>query len=241
VPDGYTLIMTAAGPTAINVSLYSKIPFDPIRDFAPVALVASTIYAVVVNPSVPAKSMKELIALARATPRKLTFGLSGVGAPPHLSADLLKMMTGTDMVHVPCKGTGPAIADLIGGQITFMFADALAAAPQMKAGKLRGLAVSSPKRFVLVPDLPTVSESGVPGFSAVGWTGLLAPAGTPRPITRKLNSEVVRVLPLPDVKEKLAGDSSEFGKSTPEEFSAFIKQEIAKWAKVVKASGARAD
>lgn len=240
-PDGHTLIMTGAGPTTINVSLYSKIPFDPIRDFAPVALVASTIYALVVHPGVEAKSVKELIALAKARPGKLTFGTAGVGAPPHLATELLKMMTGTDMVHVPYKGTGPALADLMGGQITFMFADALAAAPQVKAGKLRGLAVSSPRRFPLVPDLPTIAESGVPGFSAVGWTGLLAPAGTPQPIVRKLNAEVVRVLPLPDVKEKLAGDGSEFGRNTPEEFSAFIKQEIAKWAKVVKASGAKAD
>lgn len=240
-PDGYTLIMTGAGPTAINVSLYSKIPFDPIRDYAPVALVASTIYALVVHPSVEAKSVKDLIALAKSRPGKLTFASAGIGAPPHLATELLKMMTGTDMVHVPYKGTGPAIADLIGGQITFMFADALAAAPQVKAGKLRGLAVSSPRRFALVPDLPTVAESGVPGFSAVGWTGLLAPAGTPQPIVRKLNREVVRVLPLPEVKDKLAGDGSEFGKNTPEEFSVFIKQEIAKWAKVVKASGARSD
>ena len=240
-PDGHTLIMTGAGPTTINVSLYSKIPFDPVRDYAPVALVASTIYALVVHPAVEAKSVKELLALAKARPGKLTFGTAGIGAPPHLASELLKMMTGTDMVHVPYKGTGPALSDLMGGQITFMFADALAAAPQVKAGKLRGLAVSSPRRFALVPDLPTIAESGVPGFSAVGWTGLLAPAGTPQPIVRKLNAEVVRVLPLPDVREKLAGDGSEFGKNTPEEFSVFIKQEIAKWAKVVKASGAKAD
>ncbi len=175
-PDGYTLIMTGAGPTTINVSLYSKIPFDPVRDYAPVALVASTVYALVVHPSVEAKSVKELIALAKARPGKLTFASAGIGAPPHLAMELLKMLTGTDMVHVPYKGTGPAVSDLIGGQITMMFGDALATAPQIKAGKLRGLAVSSPKRFALVPDLPTVAEAGVPGFAAVGWTGLLAPA-----------------------------------------------------------------
>ena len=240
-PDGYTLIMTAAGPTAVNVSLYDKIAFDPVRDFAPVALVASTIYALVVHPGVDARSVKELVALAKAKPGKLTFGSSGIGGPPHLATELFKLMTGTDMVHVPYKGTGPAVADLMGGQIAFMFADALAAAPQIKAGKLRGLAVSSTRRFAFVPQLPTVAEAGVPGFSAVGWTGLLAPAGTPQPIVRKLNAEVVRVLPLPDVKEKLAGDGSEFGRNTPEEFAAFIKAEIAKWAKVIKASGARAE
>ncbi|MCW5606176.1 MAG: tripartite tricarboxylate transporter substrate binding protein [Burkholderiales bacterium] len=240
-PDGYTLVMSAAGPTAINVSLYSKIPFDPVRDFAPVARVASTIYALVVHPSVEARSVKDLIALAKASPGKLTFASAGIGAPPHLAGELLKSMAGIDIIHVPYKGTGPAIADLMGGQVTMMFSDALAAAPQIRAGKLRGLAVSSPKRFPLVPDLPTVSESGVPGFSAVGWTGLLAPAGTPRPIVQKLNTAIVRVLPLPDVREKLAGDGSEFGKNTPEEFSAFIREEITKWGKVIKASGARAD
>jgi len=240
-PDGYTLTMTAAGPMTINVSLYSRIPFDPVRDFEPIALVASTIYALVVHPGVQAKSLKELIALAKANPGKLTFGTAGIGAPPHLATELLKMMTGTDMIHVPYKGTGPAVADLMGGQLTFMFADALAAGPQIKAGKLRGLAVSSPRRFAFVPDLPTVAEAGVPGFSASGWTGLVAPAGTPQAVIRKLNAEVVRVLPLPDVKEKLAGDGSEFGKNTPAEFRAFIKAEIAKWAKVVKASGARVE
>ena len=240
-PDGYTLTMTAAGPMTINVSLYDKIPFDPVRDFEPVALVASTIYALVVNPSVQARSVKELIALAKTNPGKLTFGTAGIGAPPHLATELLKMMTGTDMVHVPYKGTGPAVADLLGGQINFMFADALAAAPQIKAGKLRGLAVSSARRFAFVPDLPTVAEAGVPGFAAAGWTGLVAPAGTPQAIVRRLNAEIVRVLPLPEVKDKLGGDGSEFGKNTPEEFRAFIKSEIAKWAKVVKVSGARAE
>ena len=240
-PDGYTLTMSAAGPTAINVSLYSKVPFDPVKDYAPVARVASTVYALIVHPSVEAKSVKELIALARTRPGKLTFASAGIGAPPHLAGELLKTMAGIDIVHVPYKGTGPAIADLVGGQVTMMFSDALAAVPQIKAGKLRGLAVSSPRRFAFAPDLPTVAEAGVPGFSAVGWTGLLAPAGTPRAVVQKLNAEIVRVLPLPDVKEKLAGDGSEFGKNTPEEFSKFIKEEIAKWGKVIKASGARAD
>lgn len=240
-PDGYTLIMTGAGPTAINVSLYSKIPFDPVRDFAPVATVATTVYALVVNPGVEAKSVKELLALARSRPGKLTFGSSGVGSPVHLAGELLKTMTGVDLVHVPYKGTGPALADVMGGQITMMFADAIAAGPQISAGKLRGLAVSSARRFAFVPDLPPVAEAGVPGFSAVGWTALLAPAGTPKAFIGKLNAEVVRVLPLPEVKEKLAGDGSEFGRNTPEELGAFIKAEIAKWGKVIKASGARAD
>jgi len=240
-PDGYTLIMTAAGPTAINVSLYRKIAFDPIRDFAPVARVASTIYALVVHPGVDAKSLKELIALAKAYPGKLTFASSGVGGPPHLVGELLKTMAGIDLTHVPYKGTGPALADLLGGQVTMMFSDAIAAGPHVNTGKLRGLAVTSPRRFPLLPQLPTVIEAGVPGYSAVGWTALLAPAGTPRPIVAKLNAEVVRVLPLPEVREKLAGDGSEFGKNTPEELAQFIKEEISKWGKVIKASGARAE
>jgi tripartite-type tricarboxylate transporter receptor subunit TctC len=240
-PDGYTLIMTGAGPTAINVSLYSKIPFDPVRDFAPVAMVATTVYALVVNPGVEAKSVRELLALAKSRPGKLTFGSSGVGSPGHLAGELLKTMTGVDLVHVPYKGTGPALSDVMAGQITMMFGDAIATGPQMTAGKLRGLAVSSARRFAFVPDLPTVAEAGVPGFSAVGWTALLAPAGTPKAIVDKLNAEVVRVLPLPEVKEKLAGDGSEFGRNTPAELGAFIKAEIAKWGKVIKASGASAD
>lgn len=240
-PDGYTLIMTAAGPTAINVSLYGKLSFDPIRDFAPVARVASTIYALVVHPSVEARSVKELLALAKARPGKLTFASTGIGGPPHLAGELLKTMTDVNLVHVPYKGTGPALSELIGGQVTMMFSDAIAASPHINAGKLRGLAVSSPKRFALTPNLPTVAEAGVPGYAAVGWTVLLAPAGTPRAIIRKINTEVVRVLPLPEVKEKLAGDGSEFGKNTPEELGVFIREEIAKWGKVIKASGARAD
>ena len=240
-PDGHTLIMTAAGPTAINVSLYRKIPFDPIRDFAPVARVASTIYALVVHPSVEARSVKELVALAKSRPGKLTFASSGIGAPPHLAGELLKTMAGIDLIHVPYKGTGPALSDLIGGQVTMMFSDAIAASQHINAGKLRGLAVSSEKRFAFTPDLPTMAEAGVPGYSAVGWTVLLAPAGTPKAVLRKLNAEVVRVLPLPEVKEKLAGDGSEFGRNTPEELAAFIKIEIEKWGKVIKASGARAD
>jgi len=240
-PDGYTLIMTAAGPTAINVSLYRKLSFDPVRDFAPVAMVASTIYALVVHPGLGAGSVKELIALAKSRPGKVTFASTGVGGPPHLAGELLKTMAGIDLVHVPYKGAGPALSDLVGGQVSMMFADAIAASAHIASGRLRGLAVSSPARFALTPNLPTVAEAGVPGYSAVGWTVLLAPAGTPRPVVTRLNAEIVRVLPLPDVKEKLAGDGTEFGKNTPEDAAAFIKAEIAKWGKVIKASGASAD
>ncbi len=240
-PDGYTLIMGAAGPVAITVSLYAKVPFDPVRDFAPVALAASTLYALAVHPGVPAKSVKELIAYSKANPKRLTFASTGIGSPPHLSGELLKSMTGADMTHVPYKGTGPALTDLMGGQVSLMFSDVIAAYPHIKAGKLRALAISSASRAKIAPELPTVAEAGVPGYAAVGWTGLLAPAGTPRGIINKLNAEIVRILPLPDVTERLAGDGSEFDKNTPEQFAAFIKSEIAKWSNVIKASGAKAE
>ena len=240
-PDGYTLVMTAAGPTAINVSLYKKIPFDPIRDFAPVALVATTVYALVVHPSVEAKSVRELVALAKTRPGKLTFSSAGIGAPPHMAGELLKSMADIDIIHVPFKGTGPALAALMGGQVTMMFSDALAAVPQIRAGKLRGIAVSSARRFSLVPELPTIAESGVPQFSAVGWTGLLAPAGVPVSSVNRLNAVVVKALPMEDVSLKLAGNGSEFGQNTPEMFSRFIKEEISKWGKVIKVSGATAE
>jgi tripartite-type tricarboxylate transporter receptor subunit TctC len=216
-------------------------PYDPVKDLTPIAQVAPTFYALVVPPSVPAKSVKELVALALAQPGKITFGSSGVGGPPHLAGELLKSLTGTDMVHVPYKGTGPAVAALLGGQISFMFGDALASLPQARAGKLRALAISSAARVPFAPELPTVAESGVPGYEAIGWSGLLAPARTPRPVIAKINAEVIKILKMPDVQARLSSDGSLFGENTPEQFGQFIKAEIAKWGKVVKASGARAD
>ncbi len=238
--DGHTLLM-AGGAIAINHTLYRNLPFDTLRDFTPIVRVASTVYAMVASPTQNVRSVKELIALAKAQPGKLTFASAGVGAPPHLAGELLKMTAGVDMVHVPYKGTGPAMADVMTGQVNWMFSDALAAAPQIAGGRLRGLAVTSTKRFPLVPDLPTMIEAGVPGFSATGWTALLGPAGIPRPIVTRLNAEVAKVLPLPEVKEKLAGDGSEFGNNTADEFAAYLREEITKWAKVVKASGAKVE
>jgi len=240
-PDGYTLLMGSAGPNTMNIWLYRNLPFDPVKDFAPVARVALTYYLLAVHPAVAAKSVKDLIALAKASPGKLTFASAGIGGPPHLAAELLKSLSGTDMVHVPYKGAGPALAELLGGQVAFMFVDMIAATPHVSAGKLRALAISSTRRNARLPEVPTVAESGAPGFEVVGWAGLFAPANTPRAIVDELNAQVVSTLKLSDVQERLAIDGTEFGKNTPEEFETFIKAEIAKWGKVVKASGARAD
>lgn len=240
-PDGYTLLMGAAGPITMNMWLYQKLPFDPVKDFALVARVAPTYYLLVVHPSIAAKSVKDLVALAKANPGKLTFASPGIGGPPHLAGELLKNLTGVDMVHVPYKGAGPALADVVSGQVSFMFVDMIAALPHAKTGRLRALAISTARRNARAPEVPTVAESGAPGFEVLGWSGLLAPAGTPRTIVGKLNAEVVKLLQLPDVQERLAADGAEFGTNTPEEFSVFVRSEIAKWEKVIKASGARAD
>lgn len=237
-PDGYTLLMNSV-PIAINPALYRSLPFDTVRDFTPVAMVASAVYALVVHPSVEANSVQELVALSRRKPG-LTFASSGIGTPPHLAGERFKLMTGTDLVHVPYKGTGPALADLMGGQVQMMFADALGAVPHIQSGKLRALAVASAKRFPATPDLPTIQEAGVANFSVSGWTILLAPAGVPKPIVDRINREVVRILPMADVKERLAGDGSEFGANTPEQAAAFVRSEIEQWSAAVKASGATA-
>ncbi len=238
-PDGYTLLMTSV-PIAINPSLYKSLPFDTVRDFTPVAMVASAVYALVVHPGVEARTVQELVALAKSR-QGLTFASSGVGTPPHLAGERLKLMTGANLVHVPYKGTGPALADLMGGQVSMMFSDVLGALPHVRSGKLRALAVTSAKRFASAPELPTIDESGVPGFVVTGWTVLLAPAGVPKPIIDRLNREIVKLLPTPEVRERLAGDGSEFGRNTPEQAAAFVRSEIEQWATVVKASGATAD
>jgi tripartite-type tricarboxylate transporter receptor subunit TctC len=238
-PDGYTLIMSSAGPVAMNPGLYPALPFDPLKDFAPVALAASTVYALVVPAALPVKSVKDLIALAKAQPGKLTYASSGVGGPPHLAFELMQLTAGIRMIHVPYKGAGPALADLLGGQVTAFFADLIAARPHLASGRLRALGVSSAQRAPSAPDVPTIAEAGLPGYEATGWSGVLAPAGTPRAIIQKLNAEIVRVLPLPDVKERLAGDGSEFGKNTPEQFARFIRAELEKWRKVIKTANVR--
>jgi tripartite-type tricarboxylate transporter receptor subunit TctC len=240
-PDGYTLLLGTVGTHAINASLYKKMPYDTVKDFAPITLVASVPNIVVVNPSVPVKSIKELLALAKSKPGQLSFASSGNGSSIHLSGELFKSMAGVDMLHVPYKGSGPAVADLVGGQVNLMFDNMPSSLPHVKSGRLRAIAVTSAKRSPAAPDLPTIAESGVPGYEAVAWFGVLAPAGTPPAIVKKLNAEIIKVLKSPDVAERLSSQGAEPVSNTPEQFSAYIKSEMAKWAKVIKASGAQVD
>lgn len=239
-PDGYTLGIVS-GSHAINPSLYSKLPFDAVRDFAPVTMLVSGPGLLVVHPSLPVKTVKELIALAKGKPGQLNYASAGNGTPPHLAGELFKSMAGVDMVHVPYKGNTPAFVDLISGQVSLSFPTIPSALPHVQAGRLRALAVTSRKRSAVMPQLPTIAESGLPGYDTSSWFGMLAPAGTPREIVRKLQQESAKVLQLRDVREKLLSQGLEPAGSTPEEFAATIESEIAKWAKVVKASGARVE
>ena len=238
--DGHTLVMATVGTHSINGALYSKMPYDMVRDFAPVAHIASAPNLLVVTNSLPVKNVAELITYMKANPDKLSFGSPGVGTSVHVSGELFKSMTGTQMVHVPYKGRQFAIPDLVGGQIQVMFDNMPSALPMAKEGKIRALAQTTAKRSPAAPDVPTVAET-VPGFEATTWFALFAPAGTPREVVQKLNAEVQRVFKLPDVADKLKGLGLEPWISTPEELAAYQAKEIVKWAKVVKDSGAKAD
>ncbi|MDM0120733.1 Bug family tripartite tricarboxylate transporter substrate binding protein [Variovorax arabinosiphilus] len=240
-PDGYTIFMGTVGTHAINQALYKKMPFDPIKDFAPLSRVAMVPNLLVANPSQPYKNVKELIAYAKANPGKVNFGSSGAGSSIHLSGELFKQMAGVDMQHVPYRGSAPAVSDLLGGQISIMFDNMPSAIPHVKGGKLRPLAVTTAKRSPALPDVPTIAESGVPGYEATSWFGLLAPAGTPAPVIAKLNASILKALANPEVKKKLAEQGAEAAGEKPEQFAAFIAAETAKWGKVVKESGATAD
>jgi tripartite-type tricarboxylate transporter receptor subunit TctC len=241
VPDGYTILMGTIAALAINPSLYQKLPFDPIKDFEPISLVVSSMNVLVVHPSIAAKSVKELIALAKSQPGKLSYGSSGVGGAGHLAGVLFDQLAGTQMTHVPYKGGAPAMIGLVGGEVNMVFATAETAIPQVKANKIRALGVTTAKRSALVPDLPTIAEAGLPGYEANNWYGLVAPAKTPAAIVERLNREVVKVLNMPNVKEQLFRSGLDASPSTPKEFGAYIKSEMAKWSKVVKASGAKAE
>jgi len=239
--DGYTLLMGTVGTHAINASLYAKMPYDHVKDFVPIVLVAGVPNVLVVHPSVPANSVQELIAYGRANPGKLNFASSGSGTSIHLAGELFKVMTGVQMTHVPYKGSAPAVSDLLGGQVQLMFDNLPSALPHIKGGKLKALAVTSMARAPALPDIPTVSESGVPGFEASSWFGLLAPAGTPRDVVTRINGEVAKWLASTDGKEKLAAVGANAAGGSPEDFAKHIAAETAKWAKVVKESGAKVD
>ncbi|MGH8691426.1 MAG: Bug family tripartite tricarboxylate transporter substrate binding protein [Burkholderiales bacterium] len=239
-PDGYTLNMSAVGPHAVNVSLFAKLPYDPVRDFSPIALVLEAEGLLVLHPSVPPTTVSELIAYARANPGKLTFASAGMGTASHLAGELFKSMAKVDMTHVPYKGNVPAITDLLAGQTSLLFATMPTVLPHARAGKLRALATIGATRSAAVPDLPTIGES-LPGFEVNNWIGLFAPAGTPQEIVRRWNGEVLRVMQSPEIQSRLPTEGARFYPKTPEEFAAFVKSEIAKWAPVVKASGARVD
>jgi tripartite-type tricarboxylate transporter receptor subunit TctC len=240
-PDGYTLVMGSVGTHAVNVSLFAKLPYDPVADFAPIALVAETDALLVVHPSVPARSVPELIALARAKPGALSYASAGPGTASHLAGELFKSMAKVDMLHIPYKGNSPAIADLLAGQTALFFATMPTVLPQARAGKLRALATCGAVRAAATPELPTVAEAALPGFDVTNWIGLFAPAGTPAEIVRRLNAEVQRIMQSPDMQGRLAGEGARFVPTTPQQFGAYVKTEIAKWAPVVKASGARAE
>jgi tripartite-type tricarboxylate transporter receptor subunit TctC len=240
-PDGYTILEGALSTHAVNVSLYSKMPYDPIKDFAPITLVAVTPNVLVLNPSVPANSVAELIAYAKANPGKLAFGSGSNGSAGHLAGELFKTEAHVDMVHVPYKGGAPAMQDLLGGQIQLMFDNLANSMQQVRAGKLKALAVTTAKRSPLVPDLPTLAEAGLPGFDIYTWWGFMAPAGTPKEIIAKWNAEVTRILNTPEMQAFFAQQGAEPAPTTPEQFTALIQSEIPKYAKIIKASGAKVD
>jgi tripartite-type tricarboxylate transporter receptor subunit TctC len=240
-PDGYTLVFALSAQLAINPGLYQKIPYDSLKDYAPISLLGEGGYILVVHPSLPAKSVKDLIVLARARPGQIAYSSSGNGSGGHLAIELMNSMAGIRMLHVPYKGGGPALMDLIAGQVQVLFATQLASWPHIQTGRIRALATSMAKRPASVPDLPTVSEAGLPGYDSGVWYGVLAPAGTPRDIIARLNSEVVRALNQPDYRSLLVNNTIEPIGSPPERLSQYIKSELVKWAKVIKAANVRVD
>jgi tripartite-type tricarboxylate transporter receptor subunit TctC len=239
--DGYTILLTASGPLAINVTLYKTLPYDPLKDLTPVIHVASVPLVLVVHPSVPAKSVHELIALLKSKPEGYSFASAGNGTPQHLSAELFKTMADVKMVHVPYKGSAPAINDLIGGQVPIAFESMVAVLPQIKGGRLRALATTGPQRSNLLPDVPSVAEAGLPDYESIAWYGVVTPGGTSKAIVDRLNREISKALDTPELKQRLAEFGSAPVHGTPEKFGAFIKSETVRWGKVVKESGATVD
>jgi len=238
-PDGYTIVMGHVGTFGVNPTLYPKLPYDAIRDFAPITVLAFVPNGMAVHPSLPVKTARDFVAMAKARPGQLFYGSGGNGSAAHLAVEYFRLLAKIDIVHVPYKGTGPAIIDLISGQISMMITGMTALMPHIKSGRLKPLGVATAKRLAILPDMPTIAESGVPGYDANQWYGVLAPAATPRDIVMKLHGEIVKILGRPDVRERLAADGAEPVANTPEQFAAHIKSEIARWAPVIKASGAK--
>jgi len=240
-PDGYTILLGNVATQAVNVSLYSHIPYDPVRDFAPITLIARVPEMLIVNPSMAVTSVKDLIALAKAKPKQLTFGSAGACIPPHLAGELFQSLANVQFVHVPYKGSAPALTDLIGGQINMYFANILSAMVHVKAGRLRALGVTSAKRSIVAPDVPTIAEAGLTGYEEYNWYGLLAPHGTPKPVVDTLYQNTIAVVRSADLQERLTRDGAEVIASKPEEFAKFIRSEISKYAKVIKTRGLRVE
>jgi len=238
-PDGYTLLMITT-TFAINPSLYGKLPYDPNKDFAPVTQITSVPNILVVNPSIPAHNVRELIALAKAKPGQINYASAGSGTSPHLAAELFKTMASIEMTHIPYKGIPPAVTDVIAGRVTMLMTTTISAAPHVKSGRLRALAITSPKRLAAMPEVPAIGET-VPGYEADAFQGMVAPAGVPREIVRQLADDIAAIVRLPDIRERIIADGAEPIGSTPEAFSVFLKKEMLKWGKVVKESGARPD
>ena len=239
--DGYTLLLSSAGPIVINPGLYPRLGYDPQRDLAPLAFIAHSPLVLVLHPSVPAKNVKELIALAIVKPDRLSYGSGGNGSPPHLTAEMFKSMTGAHMTHVPFKGSAPSVIALAGGQVDLSFSTVAVTLPQVKGGRIRALAVTSPQRYAALPQLPTLAEAGLPGFEAQQWFGLFGQAALPKDLVTRLHAETMRWLESPDVRARLSAEGAEPGKLTLEQFATFIRSDAARWLKVIKASGATAD
>jgi tripartite-type tricarboxylate transporter receptor subunit TctC len=238
-PDGYTLLLGTSAGMVLNPLLMKKLPYDPSRDFAPVSLVIVNPQVLVVHPSLPATNVREFIALAKARPGQLNFGSSGVGTPNHLGGEMLKAMAGIDIVHVPYKGGAASIADLIAGQVQLVFSSAPSVVPHVRGGRLRALAVGSAKRTPALPDVPTVAESGVPGYEYTTWYGIFAPAGTPTPILARLNAEIVRILAAPELTQRFQSQGGDPASSTPQELAAYMREEAARWDRVIRTAGIR--
>jgi len=240
-PDGYTMLLSTAGQIVINPHLTRRLGYDPLKDLVPVAFLTTSPLLLVTHPSVPAKSVRELIALAKSHPNKLNHGSGGSGSPAHLAAELFKSKAGIKMVHIPFKGVGPSVVALAAGEIDCTFASVAATLPLVKAGRLRALAVSTPKRSQVVPDIPTVAEAGVPGYEVTTWYGFFGPAALPGNIVAKLNAEFTRILAMPDVRQRLLHEGAEPGNLTLPQFAAFIRADSARWAKAIKDAGIKAD